>query len=256
MQNNKYVVRFSMTARLAFNDFKSKYAGSFFGTLWAAAEPFITVLVYWFVYTIAVGSGEIHGIPYYLWLSAGIAPWFFISNGLRGVTAVFRDYSFLVKKMRFDKGLLPSVRAVSALISHLIFLALVFVLCVINGLSKIGIIYASIGILTAYIFVSTLGGILALACARFKDISNILNVILNIGFWLTPIFWDSDNLSGSPIIRFNPAAAIVREYRAALLYGSLPDPRDIIYSAVFCLVLIIIGRLCMRRFLPDTADRL
>ena len=246
MQNNKYVVRFSMTARLAFNDFKSKYAGSFFGTLWAAAEPFITVLVYWFVYTIAVGSGEIHGIPYYLWLSAGIAPWFFISNGLRGVTAVFRDYSFLVKKMRFDKGLLPSVRAVSALISHLIFLALVFVLCVINGLSKIGIIYASIGILTAYIFVSTLGGILALACARFKD----------IGFWLTPIFWDSDNLSGSPIIRFNPAAAIVREYRAALLYGSLPDPRDIIYSAVFCLVLIFIGRLCMRRFLPDTADRL
>ena len=239
-----------MTARLAFNDFKSKYAGSFFGTLWAAAEPFITVLVYWFVYTIAVGSGEIHGIPYYLWLSAGIAPWFFISNGLRGVTAVFRDYSFLVKKMRFDKGLLPSVRAVSALISHLIFLALVFVLCVINGLSKIGIIYASIGILTAYIFVSTLGGILALACARFKDISNMLNVILNIGFWL------SDNLSGSPIIRFNPAAAIVREYRAALLYGSLPDPRDIIYSAVFCLVLIIIGRLCMRRFLPDTADRL
>ena len=95
----------------------------------------------------------------------GIAPWFFISNGLRGVTAVFRDYSFLVKKMRFDKGLLPSVRAVSALISHLIFLALVFVLCVINGLSKIGIIYASIGILTAYIFVSTLGGILARLCA-------------------------------------------------------------------------------------------
>ena len=245
-----------MTARLAFNDFKSKYAGSLFGALWAMAEPLVTVLVYWFVYTIAVGSVEIHGIPYYLWLSAGIAPWFFISDGLRGTAAAFRDYSFLVKKMRFDKELLPSVRAVSALISHLIFLSLVFVLCVINGLPEIGIIYAFIGISTAYIFVSTLGGILALACARFKDVSNILNVILNIGFWLTPIFWDSDNLSGSMIIRFNPAAVIVREYRTALLCGRLPDYGDIIYSAVCCVVLIIIVRICMNRFLPDTADRL
>lgn len=259
MQNNKFVVRFFMTARLAFNDFKSKYAGSALGAVWALAEPIITVLIYRFVYSVAFGGGSIDGIPYYLWLSAGIAPWFFISDGLYGTAAAFRDYSFLVKKMRFDKSVLPSVRAMSAMLSHTVFLLLVLILCVANkAFSADRLMYLIIGAAAAYIFVYSAGRILALLCAAYKDVLNALGIILNIGFWITPIFWNPKNVSGfaALAIKFNPAAGIVGLYRHALLNTDIPPCSDILYLTAICIILLLFGRISEKRYLPDIADKL
>ncbi|MBQ3573368.1 MAG: ABC transporter permease, partial [Clostridia bacterium] len=68
---DKILKRWSLILRLSLNDFKSKYSGSAVGALWAIAEPLATVLIYWFVYTVAVGGG-VDDTPYYLWLSVGI----------------------------------------------------------------------------------------------------------------------------------------------------------------------------------------
>ena len=71
--------------KLAKNDFKTRYAGSYLGIVWAFVQPVITVLLYWFVFSVALPSravavkGDIT-IPYILWLIAGIVPWFFFSE--------------------------------------------------------------------------------------------------------------------------------------------------------------------------------
>ena len=67
---------------LAKNDFKTKYAGSYFGTIWAFIQPIVTVLVYWFVFQKGLKSPDISmgqgvEVPFVLWLIAGIVPWFF-----------------------------------------------------------------------------------------------------------------------------------------------------------------------------------
>lgn len=259
MMLKKFVVRFSMTARLAFNDFKSRYAGSFLGAIWAISEPIVTVLVYWFVYSVTFGKGTVDGVPYYLWLSAGIAPWFFVSNGLCGITNAFRDYSYLVKKMRFDKKILPSVKAMSALTAHVVFLLIVCVMSGIGGyFSVFSLLLLVIDMLIAYAFVYTAGKILALICARLKDTANVLSVILNVGFWLTPIFWDSNGLSGfaAKAVMCNPAAIIVRMYRLAILYKSAPLLSDVCIICGFTVVLLIIGSISEKRVLPNIADKL
>lgn len=243
--------------RLAANDFKAKYAGSALGTLWAVAEPLVTVFVYWFVYTVALGQGGFEGVPYYLWLSAGLAPWFFISNGIQGVTSAFRDYSFLVKKMRFNTKVLPAVRTLSAFISHIIFLCIVFVMCTLNKTS-FSRFFVLIPMLFCTAFVYTAGRISALLCTQFKDTQNIVSVLLNIGFWLTPVFWNGENVSGAAALwlRLNPAAVITNGYRAAMLTGEAMSIQDVAYLSVVCLMLGIVGAVYQKAVISTIADKL
>lgn len=67
---------------LAKNDFKTKYAGSYFGTIWAFIQPIVTICVYWFVFGLALRNGSDKGVPFVLWLIAGLIPWFFFQEGL------------------------------------------------------------------------------------------------------------------------------------------------------------------------------
>ena len=70
-----------LVMKLAKNDFKTRYAGSYFGTIWAFVQPVVTILVYWFVFSVGFRSNTDElGIPFVLYLVAGIVPWFFFSD--------------------------------------------------------------------------------------------------------------------------------------------------------------------------------
>ena len=84
---------------LAKNDFKTKYAGSYFGTIWAFIQPIVTICVYWFVFGLALRNGSDKGVPFVLWLIAGLIPWFFFQEGLIGGTNALLEYNYLVKKV-------------------------------------------------------------------------------------------------------------------------------------------------------------
>ena len=66
---------------LAKNDFKTKYAGSYFGTVWAFIQPVVTICVYWFVFGLALRGGADRGVPFVLWLVAGWCPGSFFRTG-------------------------------------------------------------------------------------------------------------------------------------------------------------------------------
>ena len=68
-----------LVAKLAKNDFKTRYAGSYLGIVWAFIQPVITILVYWFVFSVGFrsGAGESGRFLLFLYLVAGIVPWFF-----------------------------------------------------------------------------------------------------------------------------------------------------------------------------------
>jgi len=78
-QNKKLIFNLSK------NDFKAKFAGSYFGIIWAFIQPIITILVYWFVFDKALNAGtQITkagiNVPYVIWLVAGMVPWFYFSE--------------------------------------------------------------------------------------------------------------------------------------------------------------------------------
>lgn len=75
-----------LVMNLAKNDFKTKYAGSYLGIIWAFVQPVVTIAVYSFVFQVGFRSGAVVNCPFVLWLMAGMVPWFFFSDALNGGT--------------------------------------------------------------------------------------------------------------------------------------------------------------------------
>ena len=103
-----------LIARLSVNDFKTKFAGSYLGIIWAFVQPVIMIFVYWFVFEKGLKPTPVSdaagvAIPFLLWLMAGLVPWFFFSDALSGGTRALLDYSYLVKKVVFQIDILPIV---------------------------------------------------------------------------------------------------------------------------------------------------
>ena len=79
-------------------------------SIWAFIQPIVTICVYWFVFGLALRNGSDKGVPFVLWLIAGLIPWFFLQEGLLGGTNALLEYNYLVKKVVFNIRILPVVK--------------------------------------------------------------------------------------------------------------------------------------------------
>ena len=123
---------------LAKNDYKKKFAGSYLGIIWAFIQPVVTVLVYWFVFEVGLNSkvNDLRTgaeVPFVIWLMAGLIPWFYFQEAWSGGTSVLIEYTYLVKKVVFQIETLPVVKLISALFTHLFFVAFTIVLFAFMG---------------------------------------------------------------------------------------------------------------------------
>ncbi len=246
---------------LAKNDFKAKYAGSVLGAVWAFINPVITILIYWFVFQVAFHNSDIGNVPYVLWLVSGIVPWFFFADAWGGATGSLADYSYLVKKVVFKIESLPLIRVISALFVHLFFVALTFIILFCYGfkpqLIHIQIIYY---MLSAFVMVLALGRICAILMAFIKDINNIVGVCVQFGYWLTPVFWNVENIPQNLtfIFKLNPVYYLVEGYRDTFVYNVWFFERLnlTIYFWVISIALLIISNILFKRLRPHIADML
>ncbi|MBQ2931906.1 MAG: ABC transporter permease [Clostridia bacterium] len=248
-----------MLLSLAKNDFKAKYAGSALGAIWAFINPVITILIYWFVFQVAFQNGPVNDMPYVIWLVSGVVPWFFISEGWGGATGVFIDYSYLVKKVVFKVEMLPTVRVTSAFFVHLFFVALTFLVSSAFGyfptLLHIQVFYYMAG---AYLLALSLGRITATLTVFARDVSNFVGVLVQFGFWITPIFWDINAIPSGLhfIFKINPIYYITEGYRDTFVYGIgfWEKPALTIYFWAFVSILFVIGNVIFKRLRPHLAD--
>lgn len=209
-----------MILSLSKNDFKTKFSGSFFGVIWAFIQPVITVVVYWFVFQVGLRSGPVDDTPFVLWFVAGLIPWFFFSDALMGGTMSLFEYSYLVKKVVFKISIIPVVKIMSVLFIHLFFVAFTLILFTCYG--YVPDKYAFQIIYYSFCLVVFTLGLCYATCAIvvfFKDLSQIVNIFLQIGMWFTPIMWNYKIISPPYQIFFklNPLFYIVEGYRDSLI---------------------------------------
>lgn len=234
--------------RLSANDFKTKYAGSYLGIIWAFVQPVVTILVYWFVFSV-VRSGSMRKVPFVLWLIAGLIPWFFFQDGLNSGTNALLEYSYLVKKVVFRIEILPVVKLCSALYVHLFFVAVLLLLYIVMGffpgISAVQLIYYSFAMFVLVLGIVYLTGSVVIF---FRDLSQIINIVLQVGVWMTPIMWNFEDLHIAGPLRIifmaNPMYYIVEGYRSALIDGTWFWERPLLtaYFWGFTLVIFLLGR--------------
>ena len=251
---------------LAKNDFKTKFAGSYLGRIWAFIQPIVTVLVYWFVFEKALNAGTQSTksgitVPFVLWLIAGLVPWFYFQDILSSGTNVLVEYSYLVKKVVFKISTLPVIKVISNFFVHLFFIAFMLVLYVFYGMFPgiylLQIIYYSFCVVA---FATGLIYATSAIVVFFRDLSQIVNIVLQVLIWATPIMWNIDAVSFPPIvlkiIKLNPMYYIVSGYRDSMI-GRVwfwEKPGITLYFWIVTILVLIIGTTIFRKLRVHFAD--
>jgi teichoic acid transport system permease protein len=245
--------------KLAVNDFKTKYAGSYLGIVWAFVQPVITILVYWFVFSVGFRSGTMDKVPFVLYLIAGLVPWFYCQDLLNSGTNALIEYSYLVKKVVFKISVLPMVKAISAFFVHAFFLFVTLVIYTCYGIYPsaytIQLIYY---FLCMFIFIL---GICYGTCAIvifFRDLTQIINIVLQVGVWTIPIMWDINIIPEKfrIIFKINPMYYVVNGYRDSLYNQTWfwEHPENTLYFWAVTLVLFALGTYLFKKLKIHFAD--
>lgn len=244
---------------LSKNDFKAKYASSLLGTVWAFIQPLMTILVFWFVYEVGFRTPPMKDVPFIIWLLPAYLVWAYFSESLTAVTNSLLEYSYLVRKVNFRVSIIPLVKIISVSIVHIVFILFIFFM---NALYKIPISIYNLQVI--YYFVCTtilligLGWLLAAIAPFVTDTVNIVNVIIQIGFWATPIIWDPDNMSKvvQLILKINPMFYICRGYRDSFVDQIWFWERGYtnVYFWIIVTIVFIIGAITFKKLRPHFAD--
>lgn len=246
--------------KLAKNDFRSKHAGSYLGVVWAFVQPVVSVLVYWFVFTIGgrAPSGDT-GYPFVLWLIVGIVPWFFFADAWGQGTSALLSYQYLVKKVVFKISILPIIKIISSFFVHVFLVAVTLILLILNGFYPtvywIQIFYFSF---CAFLLVLGLSYITCSVVIFFRDLGQIISIALQVGVWITPIMWDIESLSRpwQIVFKLNPVYYLVDGYRMALLdkMWFWEHFYSTAYFWIFTVVMFLFGALVFKRLKVHFAD--
>ena len=253
--------------KLAKNDFKKRYSGSYLGAVWAMAQPVVTVIMYFLVFDIVFNSeGPLlqdgTRAPYVLSLTAGLVPWFFFSEALNHGTAALLEYHYLVKKVVFNINVLPIIKVVAAGFIHVFFVGVLLIMSCLYGyfptIYTVQLLYYSVCLFALVLAISYT------TCAVvvfFRDLSQIISIALQIGMWATPILWNLGDMQarfGDAVLFFklNPLVYIVDGYRCAILERQWFF-EDIMYTLYFwgvTAVLFFVGTRVFKRLKVHFAD--
>ncbi len=250
--------------KLAKNDFKTRYAGSTMGRVWAFVQPIVTVLMYYFVFGVIFPTRAqlvANGIeaPYVVWLTAGLVPWFYFSEALGNGTSALMEYNYLVKQVVFKISILPIIKVIAATFIHIAFAGMLLVMYFFYGFGPsiylLQLVYYSV---CMFILVLAISYTTCAVVVFFKDLTQIIQIVLQVGMWATPILWDLSYLPEKYRIFFklNPVYYIVNGYRSALFEKQWfwEDFYSTMFFWITTVVIFGIGTLVFKRLKVHFAD--
>ncbi|MCH5270428.1 MAG: ABC transporter permease [Lachnospiraceae bacterium] len=250
--------------KLAKNDFKKRYAGSYLGMVWAMIQPVVTVVMYWLVFDVIMhGAGRAmrgdEEISFVLFLTSGLVPWFFFTEAWTNGTHALLEYNYLVKKVVFKISILPIIKVIGATFIHAFFACILVLIAAFYGyfptIYMLQIFYYSF---CTFILVLALSYTTCALMVFMRDIAQILAIILQIGMWATPIMWDFGAIGEgwAKFLKLNPMVYIVNGYRDAI-YGHswfFEDFFSTMYFWIITVVLFGIGAITFKKLKIHFAD--
>jgi lipopolysaccharide transport system permease protein len=243
-----------LVCNLVGRDFQVRYKGAKLGLVWAVLLPLLQLLIFSFVFRLVL---SIDIARYTSFTFIGILVWNWFSASLNQAVAAIKSNPDLVAQPGFPTAALPIVSVSTTLINFLIALPLLLLILVLED-AVLNETLLLLPVVLAVQFVISLG--LAYLVAAFnvtvRDIQHVLTVVLQLGFFVTPIFYDMSTVPEKYriILLLNPMAHVIESYRSVLLYGTLPG-RPLVAIGFIGIVLLMVGlwkyRQASYRFLEE-----
>jgi len=239
---------------LAKKDFKIRYRNSALGFIWSLLNPLLTMAILTVVFSLLLKSG-ISNFP--VFVLAALLPWRFFSIGTMQATGAIASNPSLVKKIYLPGYILVLANNLASFISFLMeFVALLPIMMILGVKLTPHILLLPVVVIIEFTMV--LGISLALGALNvfYRDFYQIWEIVLQLGFFLSPIFYDPAIIPERYRFYYslNPMTRIIESTREILFYNTLPTVFDLANPLLASIIVLTVGWAIFRRLEPRFAE--
>ena len=238
---------FDLLRVLVDRDMKLLYKRSALGIAWTLINPLLQLAVFSFVFRTVIPIN----IPRYSSFAfSGLLIWTWSQTALFQATGLITSNKALIRQPNFPTAILPVVTTMTGLIHFLLALPVLIIFLAVDGVQPSSVLFV-LPLLMVIQFVLTVGFAYPLAALNvtFRDTQHTLGVLLQMLFYLTPIFYDLNSVPKEfqPFYQLNPMVPLIEAYRAILLKGTQPDWQVLLIVSLAVAVILPIGLAIFRR---------
>jgi len=253
-------MKYAQLIRLLVNrELTLRYKRSVIGIGWSLLNPILTSLVLWYVFSFVFASRLPNGQQFAPYLMAGILLYTFFNQSLMQSAESIANNAGVLTKIFIPPQVFAVSSALAGLINFVIGLLPLALVCFISGQSiawTLPLVFV-IGISLAFLSAG-LGLAISIMFIRFDDTRNIVNVLLLILMYLTPVFYPVSimNPTIQKIIHWNPLTSYLDAFRWAFSNNASPTIFSWIYMAIWSIGALLLGTYVFKKFWPRTVAML
>jgi len=254
------VARASLVKQFSLREIQGRYRGSFLGVFWALVTPLLMLGVFTFVFTEifqSVWPGTTGKVDFALYLFAGMVAYNLFAEVASGTPRLIVGNPNFVKKVVFPLEVLPLAQVGSALIHSLMSLTILIIAKLVFHQSLswtillLPLVYLPLLALSAAV-----GWVLASLGVFLRDIGNLVAVVVQLLFFLSPITYPTSNVPEAvrPLMWLNPFATIIDALRAVVIQGVMPQWGPLLIVTALSLLAAVLGYawfMKIKRAFPD-----
>ena len=249
-----------LALELAKRDIKNRYSGSIFGIWWSFIWPIIMIFIYTVIFSKVLGA-KIPNLPvkfsYGIYLATGLLPWNTFANTLSRLTTVFIDNKFILSKIPIELTTLILSVVISELFSFSIsFGVLVIILLLLNlKLTIGGFLIFTVSFIIQEILVIALGTFTSVFTVFIRDFKEIVNILLQLWFWITPIVYTTNVVPEEfqNVLKINPLYYIIEGFHQ-IIYPNPSFPKGLILIGSVSLLFLLLSLLLLKSLEADIRD--
>lgn len=246
----------ALLAELVRTDFKLRYQGSVLGYAWSLLRPLFLFLILYIVFTKVFNLGK--DVPHYpVYLLLGIVLWnFFQEMTMQSLTSIV-GRGELIRKISIPRWIIPISTSLSALINLGLNLIVVLIFMIFSHVELMTTDYI-LPLLIFEIYILSLGVSFFLSAlfVKFRDMSYIWEVILQAGFYATPVIYALSRITNATfkkLIMMNPLSQIIQDSRYVTITHKTTTAYQLFNGGfyeyipfIILLIIIIIGAIYFR----------
>lgn len=241
-------------------EFKSRFIRSKLGGFWMVIHPLAQVLVYALILS-QIMTAKLPEVStqyaYPVYILSGVVIWTLFAEVLGKSLNVFISNGNLLKKMAFPKLALPLITIGGALLNFGILLIMMFVVFGFLGhLPYHALHWIPLLTLLTLALATGLGLFLGTLNVFMRDIGQMMDVVLQFWFWLTPVIYMMSIVPEKyhALFMLNPMTGIVLGFQNILLYDKAPDASLLVYPTIFAIISLALAMLVFYKAREEMAD--
>lgn len=213
----------NLIKELALNDFKVRYHGSVLGYFWTLIKPLLLFGVLYVVFSVFMRFPGVEN--YQLYLLLGIILWnFFAESTAIGLESLVNK-SGIITRIYVPRWTIVLASLISSFITLALNLIIFFIFLAVSPVQfSLAMLIAPLFLIELFFISLSVSLILAILYVHFRDLSHIWEVILRIGFWITPIIYPLSMIDPKYywVFRINPLSTLISHTRNLLILNQVP----------------------------------